>query len=632
VAVVTSARDPIRLRAMSRRIEIELTSARPDGSWTWRAAGAKVPKGVLEGSILPEGSATGDVLKVEAEFEMEGISISSVVSSSRMRKEAARIELLPSERSFDPVMQTLAPKREGGWDRDRGDRPRRDRGDRPGGDRGRPGGGDRGPRPDGGRGPRPDGARGPRPDGARGPRPDGDRPRRDRPRFEPVPELPQRPRPKRLKPGKTHRTAVLASLPEAQRAIADKALQGGLPAVRLAVQEQNAALRAAGQEEIPAAGLLKMAEELLPSLRVAEWMDRAEAAKADLAELDLRDLRSVVAAADDPMVTRDETARTLATELKAALISKQEQASQEWIEDISMAVEVGRVIRGLKLSSEPPKAGMRFPAELGAKLAEGATAALSADSTPDRWTALLEAVAFSPVRAQVTPAAPPTQGSDELTKTVQRLAAAIPQIAALFGITVAAGASLPKPQRPVRKDQQRKGAPAPQGGGRPPAPPKAAAAPAAGKADVEVETSAPSVEAETADVVVVEGGVTAEAEAVVADTVIEAEAAPAAPAAAEAPVAEAEVAAVAEVEAPAVQVERAVEAPVEAGVVEVEAETAVVEAAPAAVVEAAPAAVVEAAPAAVVEAVPAAEAEAEVEVAAVDAAAEAPSTDGDAES
>ena len=38
---------------MPRRIDIELTSARPDGSWTWRVAGAKQPKGVLEGTLLP---------------------------------------------------------------------------------------------------------------------------------------------------------------------------------------------------------------------------------------------------------------------------------------------------------------------------------------------------------------------------------------------------------------------------------------------------------------------------------------------------------------------------------------------------------------------------------------------------
>ena len=51
---------------MSRRIEIELTSSRPDGTWTWRAAGAREPKGVLDGSILPNGTKTGDVVKVSS--------------------------------------------------------------------------------------------------------------------------------------------------------------------------------------------------------------------------------------------------------------------------------------------------------------------------------------------------------------------------------------------------------------------------------------------------------------------------------------------------------------------------------------------------------------------------------------
>ena len=50
---------------MSRRLEIELTSTRPDGSWTWRAAGAKQPKGDLDGALLPEGTEVGAVLRVE---------------------------------------------------------------------------------------------------------------------------------------------------------------------------------------------------------------------------------------------------------------------------------------------------------------------------------------------------------------------------------------------------------------------------------------------------------------------------------------------------------------------------------------------------------------------------------------
>ena len=54
---------------MSRRIDIELTSSRGDGTWTWRAAGAKSPKGVIAAAILPATAKTGDVLKVEADFD-----------------------------------------------------------------------------------------------------------------------------------------------------------------------------------------------------------------------------------------------------------------------------------------------------------------------------------------------------------------------------------------------------------------------------------------------------------------------------------------------------------------------------------------------------------------------------------
>ena len=61
-----------------------------------------------------------------------------------------------------------------------------------------------------------------------------------------------------------------------------------------------------------AGGVVALAEELLPRLRVAEWLDRAEAALNDLDELDLRDLRSVVVASDDPAVARDESTRDMA--------------------------------------------------------------------------------------------------------------------------------------------------------------------------------------------------------------------------------------------------------------------------------------------------------------------------------
>lgn len=395
---------------MSRRIEIELTSSRPDGTWTWRAAGAREPKGVLEGSVLAAGSKVGDVLKVEADFDIDGITILSVVAGKERVEKANKLELLASDKPFKPVIETKAPRVE---------RPRRDDKRAPRGERG----GDKSDAADG---------------------------RKRRGPFTPPPELPQRPKAKRLKPGRVHRNEVLASLPEAQRAIAERVLQGGIPAVRAAVVEQNKVLAAEGKEVIPADGLVTMAENLLPKLRVAEWLDRADAAVADIDSLDLRDLRSVVTTGDDPAIARDESTRVIAGRLKEGLAARQEKDHAEWLADIDAALGVGRVVRALKLSSQPPKAGARFPADLAGRLAAAASAALEVDAPADRWVAMLEAAAFSPVRAQLSAAAVPAAVAPELLACVTRLAPAMPQVAAKFGVTVAPGAAMPRPLRPTR--------------------------------------------------------------------------------------------------------------------------------------------------------------------------------------
>ena len=280
--------------------------------------------------------------------------------------------------------------------------------------------------------------------------------RRQRPHFTPPPEVPQRPKPKRLRPGKQHLEEVLAALPEEQRPVAELALQG-LPAVRQRIREDNARLAAEDRPTMPEATVLKMAEELIPRLRVAEWLDRAEAAKRQLAHLDLRDLRSVVVASDDPVVVRDEATRELAAELKAALVTKQEEELQLWLADVESAAEVGRVVRALKLSALPPKAGVPFPAALGTKLGELTNAALTPDDPADRWIAVLEAAAFSPVRTHVQPSGVPAVVSDDLRATVVRLAPLLPQVAALFGVEVPAKASMPKPFRvqPRKKEAAR---------------------------------------------------------------------------------------------------------------------------------------------------------------------------------
>ncbi|MDG2111183.1 MAG: hypothetical protein P8N02_01055, partial [Actinomycetota bacterium] len=123
---------------MSRRIEVELTSQRDDGTWTWRAAGAKQPKGVVDGTLLYDGVAVGDVVRADADFEIDGIFVTSVMPpKGRSGKPAAeRIEIVGSGREFEAVTTQLAKGRR----RDADDGDGRGRGRRDG--RGRGGGRD----------------------------------------------------------------------------------------------------------------------------------------------------------------------------------------------------------------------------------------------------------------------------------------------------------------------------------------------------------------------------------------------------------------------------------------------------------------------------------------------------------
>src|SRR5205085_11541685 len=107
---------------MARRIDIELTSARDDDTWTWRAAGARQPKGVLDAAILYDGARVGDVVRAEAEFEIDRILVTSVVPPKSARSEPERLEVIGPPREAATVTSSLVPKRERSDDR----RPRRD--------------------------------------------------------------------------------------------------------------------------------------------------------------------------------------------------------------------------------------------------------------------------------------------------------------------------------------------------------------------------------------------------------------------------------------------------------------------------------------------------------------------------
>jgi hypothetical protein len=406
---------------MGRRIEVELTSSRDDGSWTWRAAGAKQPKGDLQESLLYDGAKVGDVVKVEAEFHLDGIEITEVFAPKVKKERTNLLEMKSRPLRDDELVTTKLAKSERRGDRKGGGRDR-------GRGRGR-GDDDRNKRRGGG-----DGGGGER----RGPRPEADR----------------RPRPKRLRPRRVHRDALLAEVTEEHRPIVEQVMKDGMPGVRAAVEKQNAEAKEAGKPEIDASPILAIAEKNLSKARLAEWRDRADAALADAAELDIRDLRSVVVAGAD--VARDDESRALADQIKKVLDERLESDHAAWLADLSSAVTEGRVVRGLRLSSRPVKAGAPLPTEIASKLAQQASDALAADVMQDRWATVLDALAFSPVRGAVTPTGIPAEPNETLLSEVRRLSDRIPAIAALFGIDPAQVPKSAKRRRPPRKAQKDK--------------------------------------------------------------------------------------------------------------------------------------------------------------------------------
>jgi hypothetical protein len=505
---------------VSRRIEIELTSARPDGTWTWRAAGAREPKGVLDGGLLTAEAKPGDVLRAEADFELEGIVITSVLTpKTETRPEPERIEIVGPGRPELPGVTTQlvsrSDRRPGERRRERDDsgrrrerapgrpqtgRPQREDGDRP--DRGGAGTGRPGApaRTDAARtgtsegGARPE--RRARSDRSRldagkagdhrgqGDR-EGDQSRPGRARRgagDAIRSTSQAERTKapRLSPGNAHRKAVMESLPPEQQPIAEQVLRGGIPAVRTALHLEREKAQAEGRPAPNAEELIAMAESLLPRLRAAEWRDRAEAAAASLDHITMRDLRSVVAGAD---VARDEETRSLAVTLREALERRIAKLHEDWCQEITAQIDANKIVRALRLSARPPEPSARLEAETAQRLASAAGAAMAPDAAPDLWAALLEAAAESPVRRSVVPTGLPDNAPPDLKRAAHQMSGTIPALAKLLGVTI------PPPPAPVaarrRPDSPTGGGGRKKGGGNRPSKGSAGRPPAERASDVQ---------------------------------------------------------------------------------------------------------------------------------------------------
>ena len=424
---------------MARRIDIQLTSKRDDDTWTWRAAGAREPKGTVDGSLLPPESKVGDNMKVEVEGFLDGLTIVAVIPPKASRSEPERIELVTPRTEGSLVTTHLArkPRREDdrrGGGAAGGGRRRDERGGERGGDRDR-----RGPRSD--RGDRERTGAGGTSGGDRD-RDRGDRRRNERPTT-PPPDA--KPKPKRLRPARTHRAALLEALPAEQRPIAEQLLQGGIPAVRQAIEKQNETLKAEGKTQVSPQPLLEVAEKLRNKAQAAVWRDRADAALASVDDLDLRDLRSVVNAADD--AGRNEEARAVADQLREALANRVEKEQAAWVAEVAENLQEGRVVRALRLSSRPPKAGSPLPGNLAEQLIAVTNAALTAETGPQRWATVLDALAFSPIRRRVVPDSLPEKLPADLRELIAKLGSRLPEIAHIFAIEPNDSPSRPRPPR-----------------------------------------------------------------------------------------------------------------------------------------------------------------------------------------
>ena len=425
---------------MAHRIEIELTSRTDETTWTWRAVGAKQPRGTVDASLVPDGTGAGAVLRAEVEATLDGTTVVALLppKGKAAPRKIETIEVVGTPTSGPDVNVVLTSKSKG-----------RRRDERTGGGRDERTGGGR----DGGRGPsdrqpRADSAeRGPRRDGGgrtgSGDGPSSDK-RRERPARPGGHEGGHRDGPRRPAQSTTYRNAALATLKPEQLPVAEQLLRGGIPAVRQAIEEQNARARAESRTEVTPGPLLTLAEQLLPIVNLAAWKDRASTARTEGKDVPLRELRSIVASAST--VTLDEEGREFSTALRAALDVRVTALRDGWVERITIALDEGRVADGLRVSNRPPEPATRLSAELAVRLADSAGHAMSSDSTPADWLAVLDVVIDSPVRRNVKPAGIPTGADEALLVAANKASGYVPQLAKLLGLPIPPP---PGPRRPV---------------------------------------------------------------------------------------------------------------------------------------------------------------------------------------
>lgn len=415
---------------MARRIEIELTSQLDGGQFTWRAAGAREPRGTLDATLLDGPASVGDVLRAEVESGLDGVEVVSIVprkAASPLNLRGELLERQPEHPQVPAVSVTYAGGRRG---EPKGDGPRRRPSERPRG-------AERSSRPDGrGRSDRPRPRRDAEGHDRRDARTGEPRAPRDDARGRGRPPAPSRgtgrTRGPEVAATTVHRNALLATLGPEQLPIAEQLLRGGIPAVRQAIDEQNRSALAQGKPTVAPETILDIAEGLLPLTALAAWKDRAAAVQQAGQSVRLRDLRPVVTSAR--AVALDEPARAVLKELQGLLHTKSEELRTQWVSKIESLLGRSEVVEALHVASRPPDSSARCPAQLATALAQAAGAAMTDELTATGWIAILDAVVASPVRRLVHPAGIPA--AEEARAAAVKAAGHVPALAKLLGMRI----------------------------------------------------------------------------------------------------------------------------------------------------------------------------------------------------
>ncbi|MBN40112.1 MAG: hypothetical protein CL457_05545 [Acidimicrobiaceae bacterium] len=366
---------------MSSRIEIEITSEIDDKQYTWRALGAREPKGTIKKSLFPAETKIGDDFRVEADFLIDGIEILRVLPKRDERKEQETIEILGSGNENYGVTTQLVKKKRN----KKGTRNRKNQ------------------------------------DQNTQKRSKSQQSKKDTVKKPRQSRSPQRG--KRLKAKRSHRNSVIDSLPDLHKPLAREVLSRGIPNLRKTLSTMK--LPEGFDVEI-----LRYAEKINKQLKTAEWQDRADAVLMNAKDVDLRDFRSVVAAGGQ--WARSDELSIIQSQLETSLRERIDFEHQQWLSEIRKAIEEGKSVRALNLTSHPPKPGTPLPENLMDSLVDLANNSLDSDTASHRWSVVVQAVAFSPIRLKVVPKGIPERISDELVDTIKKLSDRIPNISGIF--------------------------------------------------------------------------------------------------------------------------------------------------------------------------------------------------------